>query len=147
MNVSYHIYFRQNGLHTMSRTILQTLTLLLALIPIATGLAGMVLGPAELRTFSPISTVDPQFVLDSNYRYFSGLWLALGLCLLFTVRSIEYQTMLFRVVWGAIFVGGVGRALSMGLVGMPPPPFIGFTALELLGAPLFVYWQSTIARA
>jgi hypothetical protein len=85
-------------------------------------------------------------VLDSNYRYFSGIWLAVGLCLLYTVRSIEHETTLFRLAWGAVFIGGIGRALSMGLVGMPPAPFVGFTLLELVGAPAFIYWQSTIAR-
>jgi hypothetical protein len=131
----------------MSRTTLQIITLLLALVPIGTGIAGLLLGPAELKNFSAISTHDPQHVLDSNYRYFSGLWLALGLILLYTVRSIEDNGLLFRLVWGAIFVGGIGRALSMIQVGVPPTPFVGFTALELLGAPLFVYWQSSIAKA
>jgi Domain of unknown function (DUF4345) len=130
----------------MSRTLLQILTALLALVPIATGIAGILLGPAELRTFSPISTNDPQHVLDSNYRYFSGLWLALGLCLLYTVRSIEYNGLMFRLVWGAIFIGGIGRAISMIQLGMPPPPFIGFTALELIGAPIFIAWQASIAK-
>jgi hypothetical protein len=130
----------------MSRTLLQILTALLALVPIATGIAGLLLGPAELRTFSPISTNDPHHVLDSNYRYFSGLWLALGLCLLYTVRSIEYHGLIFRLVWGAIFIGGMGRVISMIQLGMPPPPFIGFTALELIGAPIFIAWQASIAK-
>jgi Domain of unknown function (DUF4345) len=131
----------------LSHFLLQFLTVLLALVPIATGMAGLLLGPAELRTFSLISTTDPQFVLDSNYRYFSGLWLALGLCLLYSVRSIEYNGLIFRLVWGAIFIGGIGRAISMIQVGIPPLPFIGFTALELVGAPLFIYWQSCIAKS
>jgi hypothetical protein len=130
----------------MSRTFLQILTALLALVPIATGIAGIAFGPSELRSFSPVSTDDPQYVLDSNYRYFSGLWLALGLFLLYTVRSIETEGSIFRLVWIAIFVGGIGRALSMFQLGMPPAPFIGFTALELVGAPLFIWWQSSIAK-
>lgn len=39
------------------------------------------------------------------------------------------------------------RALSTLSLGWPPLPFIGFTALELIGAPLFVYWQHCVARA
>ncbi len=30
-----------------------------------------------------------------------------------------------------IFVGGIGRLLSIALVGLPPIPFIGFTVLEI----------------
>jgi hypothetical protein len=130
----------------MSRTMLQIFTTLLALVPIATGIAGMVIGPAELRTFSPIATTDPHHVLDSNYRYFSGLWLTLGLFLLATVRNIETQGPMFRFIWIAIFIGGVGRALSILQVGMPLTPFVGFTLLELIGAPVFIYWQSRVSK-
>jgi hypothetical protein len=86
-------------------------------------------------------------VIDSNYRFFSGLWIAIGLCLMLSLRSIEYETTLFRVAWGAIFLGGIGRLVSIGVAGTPPTPFLGFTALEIIGAPLFIYWQSTLARS
>lgn len=131
----------------MSKLLLQLLTAALALVPILTGLAGLFMGVSELRNFSPVSTHDPQFVIDSNYRFFSGLWIAIGICLMLSIRSIEYETTLFRVAWGAIFLGGIGRLVSIGLAGTPPPPFLGFTALEIIGAPLFIYWQSTLARA
>jgi hypothetical protein len=131
----------------MSKILLQILTAGLALVPLLTGLAGLVLGVSELRNFSPVTTHDPHFVIDSNYRFFSGLWIAIGLCLMLSVRSIEYETTLFRVAWGAIFLGGIGRLVSMVAAGTPPTPFLGFTALEIIGAPLFVYWQSTLARS
>jgi hypothetical protein len=51
------------------------------------------------------------------------------------------------VIWGAIFVGGIGRVLSIGLTGTPPAPFLFFTLLEMLGAPLFIYWQHRVAQA
>jgi hypothetical protein len=41
-----------------------------------------------------------------------------------------------------VFVGGIGRAISMFIVGMPPAPFIGFTVLELVGMPLLTWWQT-----
>jgi hypothetical protein len=46
-----------------------------------------------------------------------------------------------------IFAGGIGRLLSLVLTGMPFPPFIGFTMLEVIGAPLFVWWQARVAQA
>jgi hypothetical protein len=45
-----------------------------------------------------------------------------------------------------IFIGGIGRLISMLLVALPPAPFIGFTALEIFGAPLFVLWQARLAH-
>jgi hypothetical protein len=123
---------------------LQVATAVLALIPIATG-AVTLLGIKDplYRTFA----LPPTPILDSNLRFFGGIWLGLGLALLWSVPSIEHQGVLFRVVWGAVFLGGVGRLLSWLLIGPPPRPFIGFTLLELLGAPLLVFWQYRVARA
>jgi hypothetical protein len=45
-----------------------------------------------------------------------------------------------------IFLGGIGRLLSMIFLGLPPLPFIAFTALEIIGAPFFIWWQARVAR-
>jgi len=86
-------------------------------------------------------------LLDSNLRFFAGVWLGLGIALLWVVPSIERRGTLFRLVWRAVFLGGVGRLLSMASFGAPPAPFIGFTILEIVGAPAFVYWQHRLARS
>jgi uncharacterized protein YjeT (DUF2065 family) len=128
----------------MSRRLLQIVTSLLALVPVVTGIITM------LGTRDPLyaSTDIPELpVLDGNLRFFGGLWLGLGLALFWLVPRIESETALFRAIWGAIFLGGIGRALSMLLIDLPPAPFIGFTILELVGAPLFIYWQSRVAAA
>jgi hypothetical protein len=41
----------------------------------------------------------------------------------------------FRALWGAVFLGGLGRKLSW------------FTLLELLGAPAFICWQARVVEA
>ena len=61
------------------------------------------------------------------------------------VRELLRTIVIFPVTM--IFLGGIGRVLSLALTGMPFPPFIGFTALEVLGAPLFIWWQTRVARA
>jgi uncharacterized protein YjeT (DUF2065 family) len=128
----------------MSRRLLQILTGLLALVPIVTGIITML----GVRDPLYASTDIPELpVLDSNLRFFGGVWLGLGIALLWLVPRIERETALFRAIWGAIFLGGIGRALSMLLIDLPPAPFIGFTILELVGAPLFIYWQSRVAAA
>lgn len=127
-----------------SKRPLQITMAVLALVPIATGVITMT------GIFDPLyaSLPMPQSaVLDSNLRFFGGVWLGLGLALLWLVPSIEEQTVLFRAVWIAVFLGGVGRLLSMLYLGAPPLPFVGFTALEIVGAPLFIWWQSQVASA
>lgn len=127
----------------MSRRNLQIATALLAAVPIATGVLTM-FGVAD-----PIyagAGVPVHALLDSNLRFFGGVWLGLGLAVAWLVPRIERETTLFRAVWGMIFVGGIGRLLSMVFVGWPPLPFVAFTALEVIGAPLFVAWQARVAR-
>jgi uncharacterized protein YjeT (DUF2065 family) len=128
----------------MGRRALQIATAALALIPILTGIITM-LGVSDPLYAS--SGVPALPVLDSNLRFFGGLWFGLGLGLLWLVPRIESESVLYRVVWAGIFLGGIGRLLSMIMVGLPPLPFVGFTLLEVIGAPLFVYWQHRVAAA
>jgi hypothetical protein len=69
----------------MSRLLLQICTALLALIPIATGIVTMLGAEAP--------------VLDSNLRFLGGIWLGIGLAMLWLVPSIERQGTLFRALW------------------------------------------------
>jgi hypothetical protein len=63
------------------------------------------------------------------------------------VPAIEHQGILFRWVWAAVFLGGLGRLLSWWVIGEPPRPYIGFLLLEIVGAPLLIYWQSRVAQS
>jgi len=128
----------------MSRLLLQAATAVLALIPIVSGIVS--LRGVNDPIYRPLA-LPPAPILDSNLRFFGGVWLGLGLALLWTVPWIEHQGVLYRALWTAVFLGGLGRALSWRALGPPPKPFIGFTLLELLGAPLFIYWQIRVANA
>jgi hypothetical protein len=128
----------------MGRRSLQIVMAVLAIIPVLTGLIGL----AGLRDpLYGVSCIDQNVLLDGNLRFFSGVWLGLGLALFWLIPRIEKQTVLFRVIWGTIFLGGIGRCLSMLFMAIPPTPFIGFAILEVIGAPLFVLWQGQVARA
>lgn len=128
----------------MSKRQLQVATAVLAAVPTITGALGMTgLGDPLYAALN----LPADATLDSNLRFYAGVWLGLGLAAFWLLPRIEQQTTLFRALWLMIFIGGLGRLLSLLLVGMPFPPFIGFTLLEVLGAPLFVYWQHRVARA
>ena len=129
-----------------SRRYLQRVTACLAFIPLATGALGL-LGLRD-PLYVAFGVVDNP-VLDSNLRFFSGFWLAAGLAMLWTVPRIEREGALFRALWAMIFVGGLGRVLSLVLAGVPKVPLpavVGVVALELVGAPLFVLWQLRVER-
>ncbi len=114
----------------MSRLLLQICTAVLALVPISTGIISM-LGVRD-PLYRPLHLPEVP-VLDSNLRFFGGVWLGLGLAMLWTVC--------------AVFLGGIGRLLSWLVIGAPPRPYIGFLLLEMVGAPLFIYWQSRVAQS
>jgi hypothetical protein len=124
-----------------SKRILQVVTTVLALIPIITGCIGL-MGVAD--PIYAAAGIPRDALLDSNLRFFHGVWLGLGISLMWLVPRIDTGTAIFRIFWGMIFLGGIGRLLSMIFLGMPPIPFIGFTVLEIAGAPLFVAWQNSV---
>jgi len=127
----------------MSKRNLQIATAILALVPIITGLIGLtgLNDPLYAALHLPHDAT-----LDSNLRFYAGVWLGVGLAAAWIVPRIEREPTLFRALWLMIFLGGVGRLLSLTITGMPFAPFVGFTALEILGAPFFVWWQGRVAN-
>jgi uncharacterized protein YjeT (DUF2065 family) len=107
----------------MSKLLLQVCTAALALIPIVTGIITL-LGIRD-PLYRPLALPESP-VLDSNLRFFGGVWLGVGLAMLWLVPTIEQQGVLFRALWVAVFLGGVGR---------------------MIGAPAFICWQARIAEA
>ncbi|MGZ9165988.1 MAG: DUF4345 domain-containing protein [Anaerolineales bacterium] len=47
---------------------------------------------------------------------------------------------------GMIFIGGLGRLISMAVFGMPSPVFAMFVVLEVL-FPLLILWQNQIPQS
>jgi predicted membrane channel-forming protein YqfA (hemolysin III family) len=116
---------------------------ILGVIPVLTGVVTM------LGLSDPIYSsagIPANALLDSNLRFFGGLWLVLGLAIYWLIPRIEKETSLFRTLWLMIFVGGIGRLISMLFLGLPPLPFIGFTVLEIVGAPVFIAWQARLHK-
>jgi Domain of unknown function (DUF4345) len=126
----------------MSKKPLQYTIAVLGLIPVITGIITL-MGVSDPLYVA--AGIPRDALLDSNLRFFGGLWLGLGLALLWLVPRVETETAIYRLLWGMIFIGGIGRLLSIVFIGMPPWPFVGFTLLEIVGAPLFMLWQSRIA--
>lgn len=127
----------------MNKRTLQIVSALMGTVPVITGLVQM------MGIHDPLYAslnLPADATLDSNMRFLAGVWLGLGLASLWLVPRITEQTVLFRFLWLMIFLGGIGRLVSMASVGQPLTPFVAFTALEILGAPLFVYWQHRVVQ-
>ena len=123
------------------RRALQVCLVLVALVVIVTGILGM------LGADNPLyASIEPPRVplLDTNLRFYSGLWLVLGIAILATVRTFEHHKDVYSLIWAMLFVGGVGRMMSLITVGTPPFPIVALMILELSGAPMLAYWQYTL---
>ncbi len=128
-----------------AKRILQIILAVIGLIATMTGLWGMIVGLTD--GFYEVSLghyTQGNIILDSNLRYFSGLWLGLGLILFWLIPAIEQQKAMFRLIAGMIFIGGIGRVMSMMSLGNPSLAFIIFTLLELL-FPLLILWQNKLS--
>lgn len=131
----------------MRKRIFQVILAVIGLIAVITGAWGFVGGITDdFYGVSASAQVSGNIILDSNLRYFSGLWLGLGLLILWMIPSIERQKLVFRLVAGMIFLGGMGRVISMLSFGMPSPLFIVFVLLELL-FPVLIFWQNRLAQS
>lgn len=124
----------------MSRRLLQIVVAVLGVIPIGTGLAAFVLGPASMPGGQP---VGPS--IDNEYRFLAVFWFSFGVLIYWILPTIERRTRLVRFLGGFIFLGGVGRLISLVMFGAPHWSYLAAMALELVGIPLLVLWQAAIA--
>jgi hypothetical protein len=126
-------------MHKLERTALQAAVTLGSLIPLAAGGAGMLFGPAMVG-------IHWAGDLDSHYRYLSGLLFALGLGFLSTLRGIERQGPRFRLLTAIVVIGGVGRFISLIVVGPPGASMLAGLAMELVVTPGLALWQHRVAK-
>jgi hypothetical protein len=119
---------------------LQLTLAILSIIPMIVGTIGIVRGTSR---WLPANLITPEF--DSHYRYIAGYYISLGILTLWMIPKIEKHRSLFRILCGSIFLGGIGRVVSILQVGAPGPMAIFFTAFELC-FPLFLFWQAKLSH-
>ncbi|MBI4964105.1 MAG: DUF4345 domain-containing protein [Desulfomonile tiedjei] len=129
------------------KRILQAILAIIGSVAVITGLLGILFGIKDgFYEISFSHNIQGNIILDSNLRYFSGLWMGLGLVIFWVIPSIEQKKSIFRLISGVIFIGGIGRVISIVSMGNPSTPFILFTLLELL-FPLLIIWQNKISSS
>jgi hypothetical protein len=120
---------------------------IIGLVALVTGSLGIISGvDDDFYGVHISSAVQGNIILDSNLRYFSGVWLGLGIILFWIIPSIEKQKLLFRSLCLMIFIGALGRLISIMMIGVPSLLFVSFTFLELC-FPLLILWQNKLNHA
>ncbi|MBF9232342.1 DUF4345 domain-containing protein [Microvirga alba] len=121
------------------RKVLQQTVAVLAILPVAVGLYGVLFGQALTGDTVSISA-------DSHFRFLSGLLLGIGLCFWSTVPGIELKTNRFRILTLLVVIGGLGRLTGLAFTGVPSLFMIGGLALELVVTPVLCFWQMRVAN-
>lgn len=121
------------------KKLLQQAVAILAIIPVATGLYGVLFGQALTGDAVSISA-------ESHFRYLSGLLLGIGLCFWSTLPSIELKTGRFRLLTLLVVIGGLGRLIGLALTGLPSLFMLGGLIVELVVAPVLCLWQTRVAN-
>lgn len=123
------------------RRMLVVVLAVLGAVAVASGLAGIVVGPA----FVPGGASTTASV-DSEYRFTNVFWLAAGVVLWWSLARLEERAGITRAVLTVAFLGGFARLISIGATGWPHPVFVGALVLELLVVPLVVWWHVRAIR-
>ena len=121
------------------RKLLQQSVAIAAVVPVATGLYGVLFGQALTGDAVSISA-------ESHFRFLSGLLLGIGLCFWSTLPAIEAKTNRFRLLTLLIVIGGLGRLVGLGLTGLPSLFMIGGLIMELIVTPVLCLWQTRVAN-
>lgn len=114
----------------------------LGTVPVVSGLAGILIGPA----FIPGGSATPVSV-DNNYRFIDAYWLAGGVALWWSLFRLEERAIVTRAILVIAVVGGLGRLMSVLSEGWPTPMFGTALVLELVALPLVVRWHARVVRA
>ena len=123
------------------RRLLQSVVAVAALVPVLSGLWGVVLG---LDTFGAHARLSHTG--DSHVRYLSGLILAIGLAFWSTVPRIETQGAKFRLLTSLVLIGGCARLVGLLHFGTPTRGVIGALVMELMVTPSLALWRERLER-
>lgn len=93
----------------------------LAAIPFASGLAGMLVGPAAL----PGDDSRVEASLDSEYRFVSAFWFVAAPVIWALLPRIERESAALRLVGATTFAGGLARLISWRQTGLSTPELRG----------------------
>lgn len=83
--------------------------------------------------------------LDNVHRFLAGVYFSMGPIAVWTAMTIRKQDTLIYLIAFGVLMAGVGRLISMKIVGLPGPVFLGYLIPEL-AIPVIMAIAQTVAR-
>jgi len=113
----------ENTNKQLSTRVVQISLLLVGAIALFGGTLQMILG-------QPNTT--PR--LDNVHRFMAGVYLSMGIISIWTAWTVRTQSTLIYLIALGVFLGAVGRLVSIAIVGLPEPApvWIGYLVPELV---------------
>lgn len=132
---------------TVSKHIMQLIFVLIGILAIYTAYLGFAYGAINWYYGFPVGQEYSKgfLMLDSNLRFYSGLWLGVGIIMLWMIPRIDKDKDMLRVIAILFFLGGIGRLISILTCGLPSYMYMVFVLLEL-SFPLLTLWQKRILK-
>ena len=104
----------------LSQRVIQVCLFLLAAIALLGGTLQMVLGQPETTP-----------ALDNIHRFLAGIYFSMGPIAIWVAVTVKrHSTLIFLLAFTAL-MGGVGRLVSMSIVGLPDSRFLVYLVPEL----------------
>ena len=110
-----------NNKLSLAQRIIQTCLFLLALITLYGGALQMYLGEPETTAR-----------LDNIHRFMAGVYLSMGPLVIWAAITIRKQNELIYFLSFSVFMAGIGRLISMSIVGLPSKIFLIYLIPELI---------------
>ena len=128
---------------SMERRLFQAIVGVLSLIP----LIGFTLAMTSGAGFFLPEGAEPPVNLDNQFRYLAGVYTAVTIAIWWTLPKLEERLAPLRIACAGVFLGGVGRLVSMAALGAPSDPtMVAGVALEMGVVPLLLLWHARLAR-
>jgi hypothetical protein len=129
----------------ISRRIMQLVLGLIGILAIYTAYLGFAYGAVNwyYGLSDELEYSKGLLMLDSNIRFYSGLWLGVGIVLFWLIPRVEREKTVLQVIAIFFFLGGIGRLISMLTCGIPSTIYIIYVLFEF-GFPLLTLWQKRL---
>ena len=115
-------------------SILKYILYAISLVALVTGLNVLIGGAAAI----PGSSGAVEASVDNELRFFSVFWIAYGAFCFWVARNIQEQKNFIPLIATVFFLSGIGRLISILLIGLPSTILIPPMILELV-MPIVMY--------
>ena len=115
-------------------SILKYILYAISLVALVTGLNVLIGGAAAI----PGSSGAVEASVDNELRFFSVFWIAYGAFCFWVARNLQEQKNFIPLIATVFFLSGIGRLISILLIGLPSSILIPPMILELV-MPIVMY--------